>query len=73
MVVVAIIVANIGGLIYNRGKNDAAYNAGAAWAKNELAAGYARADPEDPDPCDDARALSFASAGYDFSSWDAGL
>jgi len=72
-VVVAVVVAIIAGvLIYNSGKRDAAYNAGAAWAKAQLAAGYAAANTDDPDPCDDQRAIHDASAGYNFTAWYSG-
>lgn len=72
-VIVAIIGAVIAGfLIHNWAEHEAAYNAGHAWAKNELSAGYGNDNPDDPDPCDDARSVSFASAGYDFNSWFSG-
>jgi len=69
-VVVAAIIAGVA--IFHRGEHDAAYNAGAAWAKNEFAAGYGNNNPNDPDPCDDSQAVAYASAGYDFANWDAG-
>ena len=72
-VVVAIVVAIMAGvLIHNSGEHDAAYGAGDAWAKAQLAAGYAAANPDDPDPCDDQRAVHDASAGYNFTSWYSG-
>ncbi len=72
-VAIAIVAAIIAGvMIHNAGEHDAAYNAGAAWARNELAAGYGNTHADDPDPCDDSQAVAFASAGYDFSYWDAG-
>jgi hypothetical protein len=55
----------VGVLTHNAGE----HNAGAAWAKVQLAAGFATTNPDDPDPCDDARAVHDASAGCNFNSW----
>jgi hypothetical protein len=72
-VVVGVFAAIIAGIfIQNAGEHDAAYNAGHAWAKQELAAGYGTQNPDDPDPCGDGRAVSFASAGYNFKPWLSG-
>jgi hypothetical protein len=76
-VVAAIIAAIIAGiLIHNSGEHDAAFNAGAAWARQEMAAGYATSAEAnyigDSNPCDDSQAIAGGSAGYNFPAWLSG-
>lgn len=74
LVVVAVVVIVIVLIIVHNADQgeQAAFNAGAAWAKSEMAAGYGATDPQDPDPCDDLRAVAVASSGYKLSSWLSG-
>jgi hypothetical protein len=70
LVVIALIVAGV--LVHNAFENDSSSNAGATWAKMEMKVGYAESNPDDPDPCDDLKAVAVASGGYNFKAWLSG-